>query len=55
MELIKVYDGYIIGKKGLYIAGYRAGKYKLVTDHTYAKHYSLRTAKKIFGKLKKST
>lgn len=49
-ELIKVFDGYQIrkkyGKRYLYIAGYRDGEYKYVTDYTYGRHYTLKTAKK---------
>lgn len=34
------------GKFYLYVSGYYKGKYKFTTDHLYAKHYSLETAKK---------
>lgn len=51
-ELDYKYRGYMIrqpnpnGKFYLYVSGYYKGKYKWTTDFTYAKHYSLETAKK---------
>lgn len=42
----KVYDGYIVKAGNKYISDYRNGKYTYTTDYTYAKHYTLKTAKK---------
>lgn len=56
-ELDYTYRGYMIrkpnphGKFYLYVSGYYKGKYKWTTDFTYAKHYSLKTAKKHLNNL----
>lgn len=56
-ELDYTHHGYMIkkpnpnGKFFLYVSGYYKGKYKWTTDHTYAKHYSLETAKKHLNNL----
>ncbi len=56
-ELIPTYRGYEIrklnGKFWLYISKIYNGKYEWVTDYTYAKHFSLKTAQKHIEILKK--
>jgi hypothetical protein len=55
-ELIKTFKGYHIrkpdGRFYLYVSKVYNGKYTWVTDHTYAKHFSLNTAKKHVEKLR---
>ena len=45
---IKVYDGYevytIREKRKCYVQSFRNGKYTFCVDHTYAKHFSEKTA-----------
>ena len=49
-EIIGTYMGCIIrqpyGKFWLYLSNVYKGKYKWVTDHSSAKHFSLKTAQK---------
>lgn len=47
-ELEKVYDGYIIREKGkcVWVKSYTRYGYKFVLDHTYAQHFSKKTADK---------
>lgn len=46
-EIVKTFQGYQIskpyGRFNLYIAKVCKGRYEWVTDHTYAKHFSLKT------------
>ena len=44
MELIKVFDGFMVKIGKNYISSYKNGKYTFTTDYTYARHYSKNTA-----------
>ena len=55
-EIIPTHRGYEIrkpnGKFWLYVSKVYGGKYEWVTDYTYAKRFSLKTAKKHIERLK---
>ena len=55
-EIIPTHRGYEIrkqnGKFWLYVSKVYGGKYDWVTDYTYAKHFSLKTAEKHVKRLK---